>query len=108
GCGGGFDEEVRGDKERGMHWYDRITEHAADEEDDGAWTPYGLPEGFALQVGRQERGLGAYEGRYSFSVTGPAPAVLEVSHAWGTLLRQGSLAHVEAALANSRVPRRGG
>lgn len=103
GCGGGFDEDVRGDEARGATWYDRITEHAADDASEGAWRVYGLPEGCLLEVGRYERG----RGRYTFAAAGPCPAVLELALAWGALMRAENgidLASARSALANARVP----
>ena len=107
GCGGGFDEEVRGDERRGLRWYDTTTEHAADYSADGAWTPYGLAWPGTLSIGRRERGAGDYH----FKAAGPTPAVLELAWAWGMLVGQGAGVTGEdarAALAVSRAPWRQG
>ena len=106
GCGGGFDEDVRGDEGRGATWYDQITEHAADDSYRGTWKVYGLPEGCALEVGRYERG----RGNYTLAASGPCPEVLELGLAWGALMRaEGGidLESARAALTSARVPWRG-
>lgn len=100
GCGGGFDSETRGDGVRGLRWYDTVTEHAADDSSDGAWSPYGLASEISIRVGRYERSTW----RYTFAVSGEAPTVLVLAHAWGTLLRgrqPATHASIDAALAEA-------
>jgi len=103
GCGGGFDEEKRGDETRGLRWYDRISEHAADHSSDGAWTPYGLQWPGTFSLGRHERG----SGNYRFSASGPAPAVFELAWAWGRLVARGEVVTVEDARGALEEGRRG-
>ncbi|MBN2498966.1 MAG: hypothetical protein JXR96_30535 [Deltaproteobacteria bacterium] len=85
GCGGGQEWEKRGDAMSGVLFRDEVTEHAAETENDGAWVPYGLAEGCQLRVHRHDY-LG---GRYSFTATGPTPAVLEIAALWGEMTRGG-------------------
>lgn len=96
GCGGGFDEERRGNEQQGMLWYDKIEESpSGNDPSAGTWSPYGLAGGYELHIGRFIQ----YKGYYTFSVSGPAPKVFELAHAWGILLRDGKATPATAAAA---------
>lgn len=100
GCGGGFAYARRGDATRGFDWDEVITEHAADDSYDGAWTPYGHRSATRFSVGRWER----EGGRRTFAAIGPTPEVLELAHAFGLLVADPArLEDLGAALAESRA-----
>lgn len=81
GCGGGTRSEKRGDAARGVRFHDQATEHSADMENDGTWVAYGLAEGCALRIDRNDY-IGS---EWTFTATGPTPGVFEVAVRWGTL-----------------------
>ncbi len=98
GCGGGEEVEKRGDETRGVLFRDEIEEGSADSRNDGSWKPYGLAPGCELLVHRYEYTAGVY----SFSATGPTPAVLDIAALWGQMTREG----MDVWKAQSQLPSR--